>query len=112
MIINLICYVVVVVVLQTITGAMSTLNPPIQLENPAHQFRVDYIQDVASQPDFDYPPVSSLAPAFINHPPTHLVTRTHPSLLGFPAFNSKLHRSGSLSGIAQFPPSSRLLAVE
>nr|QKY89058.1 Gs alpha [Acanthopleura granulata] len=40
----------------TITGAMSTLNPPIQLENPDHQFRVDYIQDVASQPDFDYPP--------------------------------------------------------
>lgn len=44
---------------QTITGAMSTLNPPIALENPANQFRVDYIQDVASQPDFDYPPVST-----------------------------------------------------
>ena len=37
---------------------MSTLNPPIPLENPENQFRVDYIQDVASQPDFDYPPVS------------------------------------------------------
>lgn len=36
---------------------MSTLTPPVSLENPAHQFRVDYIQDVASQPDFDYPPV-------------------------------------------------------
>lgn len=36
---------------------MSTLTPPVSLENPANQFRVDYIQDVASQPDFDYPPV-------------------------------------------------------
>lgn len=40
----------------TITGAMSTLTPPVQLENPANQSRVDYIQDVASSPDFDYPP--------------------------------------------------------
>lgn len=39
----------------TISGAMSTLAPPVSLENPANQFRVDYIQDVASQPDFDYP---------------------------------------------------------
>ena len=45
--------------LQTITGAMSTINPPVSLENPEDQFRVDYIQDVASAPDFDYPPVSS-----------------------------------------------------
>ena len=37
---------------------MSTLNPPVQLENPDNQFRVDYIQDVASTPDFDYPDVS------------------------------------------------------
>lgn len=36
---------------------MSTVNPPIQLENNANQFRVDYIQEVASQPDFDYPAV-------------------------------------------------------
>lgn len=43
--------------LQTITGAMSTLVPPVQLENPDHQWRVDYIQDIASNPDFDYPPV-------------------------------------------------------
>lgn len=41
----------------TITGAMSTLNPPVQLADPDNQGRVDYIQDVASQPDFDYPPV-------------------------------------------------------
>lgn len=40
----------------TITGAMSTINPPVPLENPANQFRIDYIQDVASSPDFDYPP--------------------------------------------------------
>ena len=39
----------------TITGAMSTLGPPVSLENPENQWRVDYIQDVASQPDFDYP---------------------------------------------------------
>ena len=37
---------------------MSTINPPVSLENPEDQFRVDYIQDVASAPDFDYPPVS------------------------------------------------------
>lgn len=39
----------------TITGAMSTLTPSVPLENADHQWRVDYIQDVASQPDFDYP---------------------------------------------------------
>lgn len=44
--------------LQTITGAMSTLTPPIPLEHPENQARVDYIQDVASSHDFDYPPVS------------------------------------------------------
>lgn len=37
---------------------MSTLNPPVQLEKPDNKFRVDYIQDIASQADFDYPPVS------------------------------------------------------
>ena len=47
-----------IVSLQTITGAMSTINPPVHLADPSDQFRVDYIQDVASQPDFDYPPVS------------------------------------------------------
>jgi hypothetical protein len=35
------------------------LTPPVSLEHPENQFRVDYIQDVASQPDFDYPPVSA-----------------------------------------------------
>jgi hypothetical protein len=45
---------------QTITGAMSTLNPPVLLENPANQHRVDYIQDVASSADFDYPEVGHI----------------------------------------------------
>ncbi|KAF2365429.1 Guanine nucleotide binding protein (G-protein) alpha subunit [Trinorchestia longiramus] len=40
----------------TITGNMSTLTPPISLEDPKNQARVDYIQDEASQIDFDYPP--------------------------------------------------------
>ncbi|XP_040062628.1 guanine nucleotide-binding protein G(s) subunit alpha isoform X2 [Ixodes scapularis] len=39
----------------TITGAMSTLVPPVQLQKSENQWRVDYIQDVASSPDFDYP---------------------------------------------------------
>lgn len=39
----------------TITGAMTTLVPSVPLENPENQWRVDYIQDVASQPNFDYP---------------------------------------------------------
>lgn len=37
----------------TITGNMSTLSPPIALENPNHQYRLDFVQDVASQNDFD-----------------------------------------------------------
>jgi hypothetical protein len=43
---------------QTITGAMNVLSPPIALEKPENQWRVDYIQDVASQPNFNYPSVS------------------------------------------------------
>jgi hypothetical protein len=39
---------------------MSTLTPPVSLENPANQFRVDFNHDVSSQPDFDYPPVRVL----------------------------------------------------
>lgn len=41
---------------QTITGAMSTLSPPVALENPENQVKVDWIQDCATGPDFDYPP--------------------------------------------------------
>ncbi|XP_003694639.1 guanine nucleotide-binding protein G(s) subunit alpha-like [Apis florea] len=40
----------------TITGAMSTLTPPVALEDPANQSKVDYIQEVSNSPDFDYPP--------------------------------------------------------
>lgn len=41
---------------------MSTLVPPVQLENTENQWRVDYIQDIASNPDFDYPPVGQSSP--------------------------------------------------
>lgn len=37
---------------------MSTLTPPVQLEHPENQFRVDYMQDVASQHNFEYTTVS------------------------------------------------------
>ncbi|XP_035675996.1 guanine nucleotide-binding protein G(s) subunit alpha-like [Branchiostoma floridae] len=40
----------------TITGAMSTLTPPVPLADHTLQARVDYIQDVATQPEFSYPP--------------------------------------------------------
>ncbi|XP_053962013.1 guanine nucleotide-binding protein G(s) subunit alpha isoform X4 [Anastrepha ludens] len=40
----------------TITGAMSTLNPPVSLEKKENEARVEYIQDYASSPDFNYPP--------------------------------------------------------
>ncbi|KAK0076871.1 hypothetical protein PV325_004750 [Microctonus aethiopoides] len=39
----------------TITSAMSTLTPPVSLENHVNQSRVDYVLDVSSSPDFDYP---------------------------------------------------------
>ncbi|XP_077998015.1 guanine nucleotide-binding protein G(s) subunit alpha-like isoform X2 [Glandiceps talaboti] len=39
----------------TITEAMSTLTPPIELQNPDNKFRLDYIQDETSRPDFDFP---------------------------------------------------------
>lgn len=35
---------------------MSTLSPPVPLEKPENQARVDWIQDCATGPDFDYPP--------------------------------------------------------
>lgn len=46
--------------MQTITGAMSTLTPPVQLEHPENQFRVDYMQDVASQHNFEYTTVRNV----------------------------------------------------
>ncbi|XP_075911082.1 guanine nucleotide-binding protein G(s) subunit alpha [Petromyzon marinus] len=38
-----------------ITGAMCTLTPPVPLANPANHLRVEYVQNVAVQPDFDFP---------------------------------------------------------
>lgn len=46
--------------LQSITGAMNTINPPVSVADPANQPKVDYIQEVASKPDFEYPPVREL----------------------------------------------------
>lgn len=34
---------------------MSTLSPPVQLEKTENQGFIDWIQDYASAPDFDYP---------------------------------------------------------
>jgi len=44
---------------QSITGAMKTINPPISLANPDNEHRLDYIQNVASEPDYEITPVSS-----------------------------------------------------
>lgn len=44
--------------LQTITSAMSTLTPPVTLGDMSNQSRMDYVLEVSSSPDFDYPPVS------------------------------------------------------
>jgi len=41
----------------SITGAMNSIKPPVPVADPANQFRVDYIQEVAAKPDFDYPSV-------------------------------------------------------
>jgi len=40
---------------------MSTLTPPVTLEDPSNQSRVDYVLEVSSSPDFDYPSVSHKA---------------------------------------------------
>ncbi|CAB3987741.1 Guanine nucleotide-binding G(s) subunit alpha [Paramuricea clavata] len=39
----------------TITGAMSTLTPPVKIGDPNNQSHVDYIHEVATAADFDYP---------------------------------------------------------
>lgn len=49
--------------MQTITSAMSTLTPPVTLGDPSNQSRMDYVLEVSSSPDFDYPPVSQPLPA-------------------------------------------------
>ncbi|XP_043543684.1 guanine nucleotide-binding protein G(olf) subunit alpha-like isoform X1 [Chiloscyllium plagiosum] len=38
----------------TIVSAMSTLIPPVQLANPEHQFRLDYIKSIVHLSDFEY----------------------------------------------------------
>lgn len=38
----------------TIVSAMSTLIPPVQLANPEHQVRLDYIKSIALLSDFEY----------------------------------------------------------
>lgn len=40
---------------------MPTLTPPVKLANPNNQFRIDYLHEVATTPDFDYPPVRYFA---------------------------------------------------
>jgi len=47
--------------LQTITGAMSTLNPPVALEKKENEPRVEYIQDYASSKSIDLVNARSLA---------------------------------------------------
>nr|XP_060616222.1 guanine nucleotide-binding protein G(s) subunit alpha-like [Anolis sagrei ordinatus] len=42
--------------IETIVRAMGRLEPPVELANPENQFRIDYILNVSSQPDFDFPP--------------------------------------------------------
>jgi len=39
---------------------MPTLNPPLQFESSDSEEHKRYVLDVASQKDFDYPPVSCL----------------------------------------------------
>jgi len=39
---------------------MPSLNPPLQLKNPESDEHARYVMDVASQTDFEYPPVSEM----------------------------------------------------
>ncbi|WAR13148.1 GNAS-like protein, partial [Mya arenaria] len=60
----------------TITGAMTVLNPPVPLENSDHQFRVDFIQNETTSPDFAYP--------LFFRPSTYSETaRLHPDRAGY-----------------------------
>lgn len=40
----------------TITGAMNTIDPPVELAQPSNQTSLHYIQTIASQPDFQFCP--------------------------------------------------------
>jgi len=45
---------------------MSTINPPVELGEADNQFRLEYVQEVASQLSFDYPPVRALLRSSLN----------------------------------------------
>lgn len=47
---------------QTIVTAMSTLTPPVQLACPENRHRIEYILNLVSQKDFDFPSVSNSTP--------------------------------------------------
>ncbi|PAA56648.1 hypothetical protein BOX15_Mlig032566g1 [Macrostomum lignano] len=40
----------------SITGAMSNLSPPVTLEHADYEEYINYVQNEATKPDFDYPP--------------------------------------------------------
>lgn len=44
---------------QTIVTAMSNLTPPVQLACPENQHRIEYVFNLVSQKDFEFPSVSS-----------------------------------------------------
>lgn len=44
---------------QTIVTAMSTLTPPVQLACPENRYRIEYILNLVTQKDFEFPSVSS-----------------------------------------------------
>lgn len=46
---------------QTITGEMSTLRPPVELEDPRNESRLEYIQGIADVANFAYPDVGPLS---------------------------------------------------
>ncbi|VDP77189.1 unnamed protein product [Schistosoma curassoni] len=53
-------------VCQSIAGAMSSLKPPVELELSENKKLRDYILETASKPDFDYPPTLEVgAPNYI-----------------------------------------------
>ncbi|KAM9296165.1 guanine nucleotide-binding protein G(s) subunit alpha isoform 2-T2 [Gastrophryne carolinensis] len=43
--------------IETIVTAMGNLSPPVELASPDNQFRIDYISNLPSHKDFDFPAV-------------------------------------------------------
>ncbi|XP_075032904.1 guanine nucleotide-binding protein G(s) subunit alpha isoform X3 [Mixophyes fleayi] len=43
--------------IETIVTAMGNLSPPVELANPDSQFRIDYITNLPSHKDFDFPSI-------------------------------------------------------